>query len=365
LKIVIDSNIPYIRNVFEQVAEVAYLPYHQITNETIRNADALIIRTRTKCNAQLLKGTSVKFIASATIGYDHIDADYCSAHGIKWTNAPGCNSLAVTQYIASALSFLVKKNHFDLSSQTIGVVGVGAVGSKVAELAASFGMQVLLNDPPRARREETEKFVSLKEVCEKADIITFHPLLNMSGIDKTYHLADENFFNDLQQKPIIINVARGEVISTEALLKAYEEGKISGMIMDCWENEPNINRELLMQCILGTPHIAGYSIEGKANAAAQSVKAVSKFFGLGLDNWEPTDLPEPFPLTTTSFDAPMDFFLQTYNIEADSQQLKSSPENFESHRSHYNFRREPKAYLDQLEEEIQKKFFEQFPIFFK
>ena len=365
MKIVIDSNIPYIRNVFERVAEVAYLPYHQITNETIRNADALIIRTRTKCNAQLLKGTSVKFIASATIGYDHIDADYCSAHGIKWTNAPGCNSLAVTQYIASALSFLVKKNYFNLSSQTIGVVGVGAVGSKVAKLAASFGMQVLLNDPPRARREGLEKFVSLKEVCEKADIITFHPLLNMSGIDKTYHLADEDFFYALKRKPIIINAARGEVISTEALLKAFEEGKISGMIIDCWENEPNINKELLMRCILGTPHIAGYSIEGKANAAAQSVKAVSRFFGLGLDNWEPTDLPEPFPLKTTSFESPMDFFLQTYNIEADSQQLKSFPEGFENQRSNYIFRREPKAYLNQLEEDFKEKLTKQFEIFFR
>jgi len=363
MKIIIDSYIPYIQGVFDSVADVAYFPFAKITNETVRDADALIIRTRTRCDEKLLKDSKVKFIASATIGYDHIDAEYCRANNIHWTNAPGCNAVSVAQYLASALSFLSKKNQFDLASKTIGIVGVGAVGAKVAELAKSFGMRVLLNDPPRERHEKDKKFAPLAQICEQADIITFHTLLNVSGEDKTYHLANERFFNSLKKKPVIINSARGEIIETQALLKAIRKEKVSNVVLDCWENEPNANCELLHKTALATPHIAGYSADGKANAAVYAVQAVSKFFSLGLDHWHVSNLPKPYPLDFSQANSAVDFFLETYDIEADSLRLKKSPETFENQRSNYLFRREPKAYFSMLNDDFRGKFESRFEVF--
>ncbi len=363
LKIIIDTYIPYIKGVLEDVAEVDYLSYKQMTPASVADADALIVRTRTQCNETLLAGSKIKFIASATIGYDHIDARYCGDHGITWTNAPGCNALSVGQYMASALSLLAQKNDFDLSSKTIGIVGVGAVGSKIAELGKSFGMRVLLNDPPRARVEGNEGFVSLSEICKQADIISFHTLLNVSGEDTTLHLANDVFFNSLERKPIIINASRGEIVSTSALLKAIEDGKVSDVVLDCWENEPDINRELLHKTVLATPHIAGYSAEGKANAATQSIQAVSRHFGLGLDDWEVRDIPEAYDIDFSRTTDISQFFLETYDIEADSLRLKFSPETFEKQRSHYPFRREPRAYLSQMSDELKEQFLGQFPLF--
>jgi len=186
----------------------------------------------------------------------------------------------------------------------------------------------------------------------------------MEGEDKTFHLADKKFFDTLKKKPVIINAARGEVISTSALLDALNRQGILTAVIDCWENEPDIDTELLNKTALGTPHIAGYSAEGKANAASQSVRAVSKFFGLGLDNWEVSNLPEPTKVDLSFVNNIEDFFLKTYNIESESNQLKNHPRLFEYLRSHYPFRREPDAYLPQLNEIMQKQLIEQFPLFF-
>ncbi|MDR1585580.1 MAG: 4-phosphoerythronate dehydrogenase [Prevotellaceae bacterium] len=364
MKIIIDSYIPYIKGALDAFADVEYIPHQQITNGKVRNADALIVRTRTQCGEALLKNSRVKFIASATIGYDHIDAEYCRKNGIAWTNAPGCNAVSVAQYMASVLSFLQLRKNFDLPKAVIGVVGVGAVGSKIASLARSFGMRVLLNDPPRERREKNGDFVSLDRICEESDIITFHTLLNASGEDKTLHLADESFFNRLKRKPVIVNAARGEIVSTKALLKAVDNGKVGEAILDCWENEPDINLELLAKATLATPHIAGYSADGKANAATQSVQATSRFFGLGIDDWRVESLPEVFQLAFEKDLSFPQFFINTYNVEADSALLKSTPSGFEQQRSNYPFRREPKAYLNRMEAGFSKQIKKQFEVFF-
>ena len=358
MKILIDKYIPYIQGALDSLADVTYLAYNEFTPETVKNADALIVRTRTKCNSALLEGSRVKFIASATIGYDHIDGKFCDENGIKWTNAPGCNALSVAQYVASALCFLSKKNGFDLAGKTIGIVGVGAVGSRIEKLAKSFGMRVLLNDPPRARREGNVDFVTLNEVAAQADIITFHPLLNLEGDDKTYHLADEHFFNLLKNKPMIINASRGEIVDTRALLSAIKKEQVGDLVLDCWENEPEISRDLLEKCALATPHIAGYSADGKANAAMQSVHSVSRFFNLGLESWKVPEIPA---IPCVSAENSCDFFLKTYDIEKDSENLKHSPYTFEKQRSNYPFRREPKAYLKCLP----MGFLESFSIFFE
>lgn len=355
MKIIIDKNIPYIKGALDTKADVEYLTYREMTPDAVRDADALIIRTRTKCNHQLLDGSKVKFIATATIGYDHIDTQYCDENGIKWTNAPGCNALSVTQYMASVLIYLAEKNNFELASKTLGIVGVGNVGSRVAKLAKGFGMKVLLNDPPRERAEGKGQFVSLQEIAEKADVIAFHPFLNFDGIDKTYHLADENFFNSVKRKPIIINASRGEVVDNNALKVAMEKGQVADVVLDCWENEPEIDLELLDKVALATPHIAGYSADGKANATTQSVQSVSRFFDLGLDDWQPDELPAGLDVNFKNHSI-FDFFIETYDIVSESNYLKSSPETFELQRSNYPIRREPKAYLGYLPEGFEEKF---------
>ena len=200
MKIILDDKIPYIRGAFEGVAEVVYLPGSKTTPEVAKDADAIVTRTRTICNEKLLAGSSVKFIATATIGYDHIDTDYCDAAGIKWTNAPGCNSKSVEQYIASTLMVLAERKNLQLKDLCIGVVGVGNVGSKVARICKLFGMKVLLNDPPRERAEGSSAFVSLKQVMDEADIITLHVPLNMKGEDATYHLGNEAFFSEPEKE---------------------------------------------------------------------------------------------------------------------------------------------------------------------
>lgn len=347
MKIIIDDKIPYIKGALEPFAEVIYLPGNKTTPEIVKDADAIITRTRTTCNEALLADSKVKFIATATIGYDHIDTDFCEQSGITWTNAPGCNSKSVEQYIASALMALAEKRNFSLKEKTIGIVGVGNVGSKVARLCEIFGMKVLLNDPPRARIEGSKGFVEMEEILEKADIITLHVPLNLEGADKTYHLADESFFAKTIKHPFIINSCRGEVTDTPSLKSALKSGQISGAVIDCWENEPELDRELLDLADLGTPHIAGYSKDGKANGTTMSVRALSKFFGLGTDNWKCTgiELPESTEILIDGTGKPTQQILAeaifaTYDIREDDKRLRNSVETFEKQRGDYPVRRE-------------------------
>jgi len=347
MKIVVDDKIPYIHGAFEQVAEVIYLPGNKTTPEVVKDADAIITRTRTICNKQLLEGSSVKFIATATIGYDHIDTEYCESAGIKWTNAPGCNAESVNQYIASALFSWSMKNRTNLEGKTIGIVGVGQVGSRVAKTCETIGMKVLLNDPPRERVERSGIFTDLKTIQQEADIITFHVPLNMIGKDATFHLVNIEFLNGLKKKPLLINSCRGEVFETDAVKKAFKSKIMSGLIIDCWENEPEIDIELLNMVDNGTPHIAGYSKDGKANGTKMSVQAISRFFSLGLDNWQPSGVEPPQnPVIEIDGNQRREYsilaeaILSTYNIETDDEALRKNPKDFEKLRGDYPVRRE-------------------------
>ena len=351
MKIIIDDKIPYIRGAFEKVAEVIYLSGAKTTPEIARDADAIITRTRTICNEKLLAGSTVKFIATATIGYDHIDTDYCNRAGIRWTNAPGCNSKSVEQYIASVLMVMAERNKWNLSDKTIGIVGVGNVGSKIERIARIFGMKVLLNDPPRERKEGSEKFVSLQQITDEADIITLHVPLEREGADATFHLADKTFFDNLKRKPLLINSCRGEVCETEAVKNALQNGKISDFVCDCWEHEPNIDLELLNMTAIATPHIAGYSKDGKAMGTTMSVQAVSRVFGLGLDTWQATGVEAPtkpeFELDGTNLTEQQILakaVLHTYDIRNDDADLRKNTELFEKLRGDYPVRREFPAY---------------------
>lgn len=343
MKVIVDNKIPYIREAIEQIAdEVIYAPGKDFTPELVQDADALIIRTRTRCDRSLLAGSKVKFIATATIGFDHIDTAYCREAGITWTNAPGCNSASVAQYIQSALFILQQTRGMKLNQMTIGIVGVGNVGSKVADVARKLGIQVMLNDLPREEREESTMFASLKSIAEKCDIITFHVPLYKEGKYKTFHLADENFFQSLKRKPVIINTSRGEVIDTDALLKALDSRIISDAIIDVWEHEPGINRKLLEKAFIGTPHIAGYSADGKANATRMSLDAICKFFQIEADYKINAPAPASPIIHAKNHE---EAILQIYNPVEDSTRLKNQPEQFETLRGDYPLRREETAYL--------------------
>ncbi len=355
LKIIADDKIPFLQGVLEPYAEVSYVAGAKTTSELVKDTDALITRTRTKCNKELLANSKVKMIATATIGFDHIDTTYCKDAAIDWTNAPGCNSGSVKQYIASALSVLAIKKSYILKDKTIGIVGVGNVGSKIKELAEGLGMRVLLYDPPRAKVEKSDEFVELDVIQYEADIITFHVPLERQGEYKTFHLADENFLASCKNNVVIINSSRGEVVDNNAILKAIENDIIGDSILDVWENEPSINLQLLDKIVVATPHIAGYSVDGKANGTAMSVQAISNKFDLPLNNWYPTELPQPqHPVINYDCDGKsiqeilIAAILHTYNILEDDERLRKYPEDFEKQRGTYPIRREFSAYTVNL-----------------
>ena len=355
IKVVADNKIPFLQGVLEQSADVVYLGAHEITRESVRDADALIVRTRTRCDRELLEGTAVRFIATATIGFDHIDTAYCESKKIVWKNAEGCNSSSVQQYIAAALLKLAEVSKSELAGKTIGIVGVGHVGSKVASLCTALGMKVLLNDPPRARHEGQKDFVSLERIARDSDIITFHVPLNPEGEEKTFHLVDENFLLGLREDQMLINSSRGEVVDNDALKAVLKERKLGLCTLDVWEGEPKIDVQLMGLVRIGTPHIAGYSADGKANGTSMSVQALSRHFGLDFNDWFPGKVPLPASTLLeldcrglTRQNVITALVQRTYDILIDDARLRLSPSSFERQRGEYPLRREFPAYTVRL-----------------
>ena len=288
MKIIADSAIPFLQGVLEPWAEVRYLPGAEIAPEEVRDADALLIRTRTRCDERLLGGSRVRLIATATIGFDHIDTAWCAAHGIRVCTAAGCNARGVLQWAGAVLAHLARTQGWQPAGRTLGVVGVGHVGSLVKEYAETWGFRVLCCDPPREAREHCG-FLPLEEVARQADILTFHTPLD----DTTRRMAGDALFARMKPGAVILNSSRGEVVDGAALLR-------SGLacVLDVWEHEPAIDRRLLARTLLATPHIAGYSEQGKANATAMSVDTLARFFGLPLAGWyaRQADPSTPMPI---------------------------------------------------------------------
>ncbi len=362
MKFVADAKIPFLKGVLESAgADVSYIDGAKIARADLMDAEGLVVRTRTECNAALLDGTKVRFIATATIGFDHIDTAYCAKKGIFWTNAPGCNSSSVAQYICSALMNWAVIKGKPLENLKIGIVGVGNVGSKVAKVAETLGMKTLLNDPPREREwgrrgngeSGVNPFVPLNRIKDEADIISLHVPLDKEGPDRTFHLADGNFFREIRRRPLFINSSRGEVVDTGALKNAIKKGLLSDAVIDVWENEPGIDLELLSLAKFATPHIAGYSTDGKANGTAMSVRAASRFFRLGLDNWFPDGIPLPERTSRRpggdGLSALADAVNFSYDIRKDDAALRMSPGNFEALRGAYPLRREFPAFRIEAE----------------
>ncbi len=356
MKIVADDKIPFLKGALEPFAEVVYIPGGEISRDIVSDADALLIRTRTRCDRKLLEGTGIKFIGTATIGYDHIDTGFCEENNISWTNAPGCNSGSVQQYIASALVTIAAHENFHPHEKTIGIIGAGNVGSKVARLATILGMRVLLNDPPRERREGSDEFTEIGTILSEADIVTLHVPLTRSGEERTYHLFDESTFGRMKRGAWFINSSRGEVAETMALKHALESSQLGGAVIDVWEKEPCIDLQLLSGVFLATPHIAGYSTDGKANGTAMAVNALCRFFNLPVENWYPSALPGP-ALREIVVDGASggdeeilkQIILHSYDIKADDLKLRNSPSDFEKLRGGYPVRREFPSYSVRLE----------------
>ena len=348
MRVVVDSHIPHIQGLIESRAQVLYLDPGQITPDAVRDADALIVRTRTRCNADLLDHSRVRFIGSATIGTDHIDLDYCASRGITVCNAPGCNAPAVAQWVFAAIAAWMRDRGVNSpDGLTLGVVGVGHIGSIVARWGRQLGFTTLLNDPPREMTEKTEKaektdsladnrdgsfdgiFSPLDELQRRCDIITFHTPLTRDGQWPTWHLCDQAFLDGLERCRLILDAARGPIADNEALLRWH--GDVG---LDCWENEPDISAALLDKCIVATPHIAGYSAQGKQRGTAMMIDALNRHFG-----W---DIPVP------TVDAPatgvasvtLDGIAASYDILADTARLKADPAAFESLRNSYHYRSE-------------------------
>ena len=317
-QVIIDKGIPFLEGVFPPKIEVLHLSPEDITPESVRYADALFVRTRTQINKELLHGSNVRFVATATIGFDHIDQDYCREAGIHWVSCPGCNAQAVCDYVEEAIASIKSGKN----ALTIGIVGYGHVGKLVAQMAQRRGYQVLLSDPPLGIG------MSLEQLAPLCDVLTFHTPLTREGEHPTYHLCDETILRLCKPGTLLINAARGGVIDEQALLSTLNT-KHSTLnyktAIDCWENEPNLNQELLKYVDLASFHIAGYSIQGKMNASEMCLRAFCEFFSLPI-------------LSINKKAVPLQGASEKGWLMRITEQLKASPEHFEQLRKQYRLR---------------------------
>ena len=367
LRIVADDKIPFLRGRAEQLGSVKYLPGASIAASDVRDADVLVVRTRTRCNKALLAGSQVKFVATATIGYDHIDTAYLAEAGIGWANCPGCNAASVAQYVENSLLCLEEERNFLLRGKTVGIIGLGHVGSEVFKAVSRLGCRIVCSDPPveetldflrrntsaekKISRPEkkisaaenfpfsAENFLPLEQLAREADIVTFHTPLTYTGKCPTYHLANASFFDNLKPGAVLLNTSRGEVVETSALLRALDSGRVGEAVIDTWEDEPCINTDLLRRAFIATPHIAGYSADGKANGTRMALEAVAAFAGRHEMHFD-IRLTEASQAGNAAYPPESPLFL--YDPRLDSQRLKNSPRDFEKLRGDYPFRRERK-----------------------
>jgi erythronate-4-phosphate dehydrogenase len=356
--IIIDENIAFAEEAFSKFGNVKLMHGREIDNDALKSASVLIIRSITKVNETLLKDTSIKFLGTATIGTDHIDLEYLKSHEIAFADAKGCNADAVAEYIFTALLKLTNRENYSLMGKTIGVVGAGNIGSLIVKLAKALGMNVLINDPPLERKFGRKIFVPLEEIYN-SDIITLHVPLNKDGLDKTVHLFDYENIGKIKNEAIFINASRGQVVNNKALLDIIPKKNLS-VVLDVWENEPGINIELLKRVNIGTPHIAGYSLEGKVNGTLMIYNALCKFLG-ETPSWKPVlpavESPEINIKQSGSLELKLnEMFKSIYNIQKDDEKIREminipgdeAGRYFDSLRKNYPLRREFSNYKIKL-----------------
>jgi erythronate-4-phosphate dehydrogenase len=293
VKILVDENMPYARELFSRLGEVRAVAGRPLPQDALDDADALMVRSVTKVNAALLAGKPVKFVGTATAGTDHVDEEWLTQAGVGFSAAPGCNAIAVVEYVFSALLMLAERDGFALADRTVGIVGVGNVGGRLQKRLEALGIKTLLCDPPRADNGDDGDFLPLETLVEQADILTFHTPLFKDGPYKTLHLADETLIGRLKPGTILINACRGAVVDNRALLARLNAGQSLSVVLDVWEPEPDLNTELLARVDIGTAHIAGYTLEGKARGTTQVFEAYSEFIGQRHQVSLDTLLPAP------------------------------------------------------------------------
>ncbi|OHB60200.1 MAG: hypothetical protein A2167_06025 [Planctomycetes bacterium RBG_13_46_10] len=367
MKIIADENIPFVKDCFSSTGDCLAVSGRQITPEILKDADVLLVRSITKVDKDLLDGTNVKFVGTATIGFEHIDIDYLAEKNVGFASAPGSNANSVAEYMASALLNLAEEYEFSLAQKSIGIVGVGNVGSKVEKKAQALGMKVVLNDPPLKRQTGNEKYRPLEGIFD-CDIVTLHTPLSFEGIDKTYHLANEEFFKALKKDVIFFNTCRGGVHKTTDLKNAVTSGKIKACVLDVWENEPNIDIELVEMVDFGTPHIAGYSYDGKVAGMIMIYNAFCKHFGIEPEFTAKDFLPKPaHPVipAQAGIQSLLSVVNTLYDIKKDDEKLRQIIKEpaekrgayFDNLRKNYHIRREFQNTVVSIEDDGLKNIF--------
>ena len=301
MKIVADENIPFVREIFAPLGKVLCVSGRQMSADVVADADVLLVRSVTKVNEQLLSDSSVRFVGTATIGTDHVDQEYLSSREITFVSAAGSNSNSVAEYVITAILVLAEKYGWELQDKTLGIIGVGNIGSNIEKKAPALGLKVLPNDPPLQRETGDKRFVSLSRVLEEADIITCHVPLTRSGPDATWHLFDQEKLGRLRPGTVLINSSRGAVVDNRELKKQITKGNMGPVVLDVWENEPEIDMELLDQVAIATPHIAGYSLDGKVNGTVMLYQKLCEFLGTEVTSQIDRLLPTP-PVPTIELD---------------------------------------------------------------
>jgi len=355
MKIVCAQTVLLGEHAFFHAGETVVLPDREITRADLLDADALVVRSKTKITRELLEGTPVKFVATATAGADHIDAEWVESQDIFWTASPGCNANSVSEYLIVALLTLAQRHNFTLAGKTIGVVGCGNVGSRVVKKCAALGMRVLQNDPPLAAKNPEKPFLPLETLLTESDIITLHLPLVKEGSWPTEQLADFQFFEQLNPGSIFINAARGDICDYDALLSAQQNGTISHTILDVWTPEPAFRTDVLKATDLATPHIAGHSYEGKLNGTINCYHQLCSFFEI-QETWDIAASLPPMEISDLNVDCAgksdeavlLQITSALYDIESDDRQIRVAAvddeivraKNFDSLRKNYPVRRE-------------------------
>lgn len=331
LRIIADENIPYAQEAFSQLGSVRLMPGRAIDREAVEGADALIVRSITKVNRDLLHGSNVRFVGTATIGFDHIDRNYLSEKGIEFASAPGSNANSVSEYIITALLLLSKKLEKPLEGSKIAIVGVGNVGSRVLAKASALGMKCLLNDPPKYRESVDPKYMLLGEAISDADFVTLHVPLQADGPDMTRGMADTGFFAFMKSGAVFLNTSRGPIMDERELVFALERGHLSAAVLDVWQNEPAIDPQTVCRAFLATPHIAGYSFDGKVNGTRMMFDALRSWAKLSTEFDFDKSLPSPdvprIDLSKESGDDEsilLKAALSVYKIKADDQRMRQA-----------------------------------------
>jgi len=362
MNLLVDENIPFAEKIFSRLGRVRTVHGREITTDSLKDIDVLIVRSITQVNKSLLKNTPVKFVGTATIGTDHIDIDYLKSKSIAFSNAQASNANSVAEYIFTAIFYWCQSAVKEISNLSIGIVGIGHIGSIVAEKAEKLGMKVLKNDPPLQEEKGDEKFYSLEELLQ-ADIITIHTPLTRETKYPTWHLFDKNILEQVNNQTLLINTSRGAVVDNQYLLKMLCENKIWYTILDVWEGEPDINMGLLEKVYLGTPHIAGYSYDGKVNGAVMIHNKICEFFNIGSKIKAADILPKvkenqiQGSLFSTKEDTISHIICHAFNIEEDSNKMKKMlklknpvqrTQYFDKLRKEYPIRREFYNYMVSL-----------------